>query len=65
MIELSAAEAERRLGEVLDTVERRQQSFAITRDGRVIAQIVPLEREPDERRPTGTLLAHKPFTFDR
>lgn len=68
MIELSAAEAERRLGEVLDAVEHRQESFTITRDGQVIAEIVPVESEigrprEDERDEPGVLLAHRSYRF--
>jgi antitoxin (DNA-binding transcriptional repressor) of toxin-antitoxin stability system len=68
MIELDVAEAGDRLGEVLDAVEHRQESFAVTRDGQVIAEIVPVESEAGrardgERDEPGVLIAHRSYRF--
>ena len=59
MKDLSATDAARRFSEVLDAVEHRHESFRVTRGGRPVARLVPVDAASG-RAAKDLLLRHRP-----
>ena len=59
MRDLSATEAARKFASVLDDVEHRGESFTVVRNGRPVAQILPVSK-PNGRAVLEFLTSHQP-----